>query len=230
MRGGSETAAAKKQTMAEGVYQALKRDIITLKHPPGASVTEQELATLYGSSRVPVREACGRLLQEGLLTAIPYKGYFVNQISVKDIRDSFELRTVLESQALALAVGRFSEDDIRRLSELASTQYTYHDWSSYADFLERNLDFHVQLASLSGNDRLVGVLFDLLNTMQRFFFLGLDLGDFGAEMRTEHQELVALLERGNTEAATACLKGQIVASRDRILRALIEGDLEVPLE
>jgi DNA-binding GntR family transcriptional regulator len=230
MRGGIETAGVKKKTMAEGVYQALKRDIITLKHPPGASVTEQELANLYGSSRVPVREACGRLLQEGLLTAIPYKGYFVNQISVKDIRDCFELRGVLESQAMALAEGRYGDDDIRRLEELAATEYTFHDWSSYADFLERNLDFHVQVAALSGNDRLVGTLFELLGTMQRFFFLGLDHGDFGAEMRHEHQKLVSLLKNSDIAGATACLKEQILASRDRILRALIEGKIEMPLE
>jgi DNA-binding GntR family transcriptional regulator len=216
--------------MAEDVYQNLKRDIIMLKHAPGASLTEQDLANLYGSSRVPVREACGRLLQEGLLTAIPYKGYFVNHISTKEIRDCFELRTVLETQAMELASGRISEEDLRRLEELAATEYTYHDWASYAGFLERNLDFHVQVAALSGNDRLVGVLYDLLSTMQRFFFLGLDLGDYGAEMREEHQQLVAMLRTGDTAGVIECTKRQIRTSRDRIFRALFEGSIELPLE
>jgi DNA-binding GntR family transcriptional regulator len=226
---GADTGT-KRRTMAEEVYQNLKRDIIMLKHPPGASLTEQELATLYGSSRVPVREACGRLSQEGLLTAIPYKGYFVNQISAKEIRDCFELRTVLETKAMELAEGRISDDDLRRLSELAATEYTYHDWSSYADFLERNLDFHIQVAALSGNDRLVGVLFDLLSTMQRFFFLGLDLGDYGPEMRNEHQQLVSLLRTGDTAGVIDCMTSQIRRSRDRILQALIEGNMTVPFE
>jgi DNA-binding GntR family transcriptional regulator len=229
MRNGTQTVT-KRRTMAEDVYQSLKRDIIMLKHAPGASLTEIELAGLYGSSRVPVREACGRLLQEGLLTAIPYKGYFVNQISTKEIRDCFELRTVLETQAMELAEGRTSDDDLRRLEELAAIEYTYHDWASYADFLEQNLDFHVQVAALSGNDRLVGVLFDLLSTMQRFFFLGLDLGDYGAEMRDEHQQLVSMLRRGDTAGVVDCTKRQIQTSRDRIIRALIEGNIDLPLE
>jgi DNA-binding GntR family transcriptional regulator len=216
--------------MAEDVYQSLKRDIIMLKHAPGASLTEQELANLYGSSRVPVREACGRLLQEGLLTVIPYKGYFVNQISTKEIRDCFELRTVLETQAMELAKGRIADEDLRRLEELAETEYTCHDWASYVDFLERNLDFHIQVAALSGNDRLVGVLFDLLSTMQRFFFLGLDLGDYGAEMKDEHQELVSLLRKGDTTQVIDCTRRQIQRSRDRILHALIEGNIDLPLE
>lgn len=216
--------------MAEDVYRRLRHDLITLAHRPGAAVTEQELARLYGSSRVPVREACRRLQQEGLLTAVPYKGYFVNHISLKEIRDCFELRLVLEEHAVSLAAERASADDLRRLAELAATEYTSDDWTSYADFLERNLDFHIQLAAVSGNEQLVGALHDLLWSMQRFFFLGLDLGDFGGEMRREHEELVEALRRRDATAAAASLRTQISESRDRIVRALVEGRIDIPLE
>jgi DNA-binding GntR family transcriptional regulator len=225
----SAAAPAERTTIAEQVYQALKRDLITLRHEPGAPLTEQGLATRYGSSRVPVREACRRLQQEGLLTAVPYKGYFVNRISLQDIRDSFELRLVLETHALARAAERASAADLRRLAELAATEYTFHDWESYAEFLERNEDFHVQLAALSGNHRLVSALRDLIGAMRRFFLIGLDLGDFAAEMRGEHEELVALLERGDMEGARGCLEGQLVASRERILRALADR-IDLPLQ
>ena len=219
-----------RRTMAEEVYRALKRDIITLEHRPGASLTEKDLAELYGSSRVPVREACRRLQQEGLVTTVPYKGYFVNQISLKDIGDCFDLRLALEAHALEHAAERASGADLERLETLAGTQYTFHDWASYADFLERNEDFHVQLAALSGNQRLVSALRDLIGTMQRFFFLGLNLGDFASEMRGEHEELVALLQRGDADRAVVCLRQQIQASRDRILRALIDDRFDLPLE
>jgi len=220
---------AQRQTVAEIVYLALKRDIITLRHRPGASLAEQELADLYGSSRVPVREACRRLQQEGLVTGIPYKGYSVNQISLRDIRDCFDLRLALELHALEGASRRASKEDLDRLAALAATEYTFHDWTSYADFLERNEDFHLQLALLSGNQRLVTALTDLIGTMQRFFLLGLDLGDFAAEMRGEHEELVALLQRGDGPGAAASLKLQITASRERILKALIHDGHDIPL-
>jgi len=216
--------------VAEGVYRALKRDIITLRHRPGASLTELELAGIYGSSRVPVREACGRLQQEGFLTGRPYKGYSVHQISLKEIGDCFNLRLVLESYALEMTARRATADELRKLDALAANEYTYHDWESYADFLDRNFDFHIQLATLSRNDRLVAVLRDLLGGMQRFFFLGLDLGDFAAEMRSEHEELVELLRSDNPDDAAVCLRGQIQNSRDRILRALIDDRIDIPLE
>ena len=223
-------SSAPRLTVAEEVYRALKRDIITLEHSPGASLTENNLASTYGSSRVPVREACRRLQQEGLLTAIPYKGYFVNKISVKDITDSFGVRMVLECHAVTVASLKVTTDQIAHLHELADTEYTYDDWSSYIDFLERNLDFHIQVASLCGNERLVGMLHDLLGAMQRFFFLGLDLGDFASEMRDEHEHLVTLLETGNGEAAGSCVREQIESSRERILRALVRERLNLPLE
>jgi DNA-binding GntR family transcriptional regulator len=230
MRADTVSAPPERRTIAEQVYLALKRDVITLRHPPGAALTEQGLATRYGSSRVPVREACRRLQQEGLLTAVPYKGYFVNRVSLQDINDSFELRLVLECHALARAAERSSEDELRRLGELAATEYTFHDWESYAEFLERNEDFHVQLAALSGNQRLVAALRDLIGAMRRFFLLGLDLGDFASEMRNEHEELVALLQRGDVDGAAGCLRRQIAASRERILRALVGDRIHLPLE
>ena len=221
---------AQRQTVAEIVYQALRRDIITLRHRPGAALAEQELADLYGSSRVPVREACRRLQQEGLVRGIPYKGYSVNPISLKDIQDCFDLRLALELHALEGASQRASQEDLERLAALAATEYTFHDWTSYADFLERNEDFHLQLALLSGNRRLVTALNDLIGTMQRFFLLGLDLGDFASEMRGEHEELVALLQRADGSGAAACLRHQIEASRERIVRALIHDGHDIPLE
>jgi DNA-binding GntR family transcriptional regulator len=230
MTNGGTVAAGERQTVAEAVYRALKRDITTLRHRPGAALTEQELAALYGSSRVPVREACRRLQQEALLTGRPYKGYTVAHISLKEISDCFDLREALESHALALAARHAGDDDLRRLQQLAGTEYTFHDWQSYADFLDRNFDFHIQLAALSRNQRLVSVLRDLLSTMQRFFFLGLDLGDFAAEMRAEHEELLELMLGAQTDAAVSCLRRQIRSSRDRILRALIDNPIDMPLE
>jgi DNA-binding GntR family transcriptional regulator len=224
------TRTITRRTAAEEVYRALKRDIITLRHKPGESLTEQQLSTLYGTSRVPVREACRRLDQEGLLEGRPYRGYSVNQISLKEIGDSFDLRLGIETLALELAARRATNDDLERLRRLAATEYTYHDWDSYVEFLDRNLDFHIQLASLSRNGRLVSVLKDLLGSMQRYFYLGLDLGDFASEMRAEHEELVALLSSENPDRAVQCLRRQITSSRDRILRALIEDRVDLPIE
>ena len=229
MAATSTPPARERTTASDTVYGALKRDIITLRLAPGAALTEQQLARSHRTSRVPVREACRRLQQEGLLTAIPYKGYFVSQISLKEIEDCFDLRASLEAFAVERAVERASAADLAGLAELARTEYTYDDRASYAEFLERNLEFHLRLAQLTGNGRLVHTLHDLVESMQRFFFLGLDLGDYGGEMRSEHEELVELMAARSAERAVGCMRDQIAASRERVLRAVLQGRVELPI-
>ena len=85
---------------------------------------------------------------------------------------------LLETHAIACAVEVASEDDLVGLEALAGHEYTYDDWDSYGAFLEGNREFHLALAPQCGNERLVRVLRDLLEGMQRFFFLGLVLGQF----------------------------------------------------
>ena len=121
--------------MSEDVYRALKRDVLTLVHRPGEPLRELELAERYGSSRVPVREALGRLHQEGLADSVPYKGFFASPISVKDISDTFELRVLLEVHSVRLAARRADDESLEALARLGHVEYTYDDFQSYTEFL-----------------------------------------------------------------------------------------------
>ncbi|MCU0724965.1 MAG: GntR family transcriptional regulator [Planctomycetes bacterium] len=223
------SAAPDRRTAAESVYRALKRDILTLAHRPGARLGEVELAARHGTSRVPVREACRRLQQEGLVTSEPWRGYFAARLTVREIRESFDLRLVLESHAVTLAAARAREEDLARLEDLASAEYVHRDFESYAAFLDRNLEYHLAVAEIGGNALLSRILRDLVEGMQRYFFLGLDLGDFGREMREEHERLNLALRRRSRTGAVKCIREQIESSRRRILDRLLAGGADLPL-
>lgn len=217
------------QTVSEDVYRSLKSDILTCRHKPGAVLKEKDLASLYGTSRVPVREACGRLQQEGLLEVVPYKGYFVSQVSLKDIAEYFDLRGLLETYSVEQALVRATDEQLVELENLAAYEYTYDDWPSYLKFLEHNCEYHVAIAKLSGNLKLAKILGDILERMQRFFFLGLDLGDFGPEMREEHQILTHAIRAGSKANAVDYVRKQIERSRERILKALVTQRSDVTI-
>lgn len=219
-----------KRTISEEVYDALKRDVLTLAIAPGAPIREQEVAERYGSSRVPVREALSRLHQEGFLDSVPYRGYTARQISLREIADSFDLRLVLETHAAELAAEKASAEELDELDRLGAIEYRPKDVDSYTEFLDLNLEYHVAIAEVAGNTKLKRALRELLESMQRFFFLGLDLGDYGGEMRGEHEELNTLLRARDAQGAAECVRYQIQTSKRRILDALLEGHIELPLE
>ncbi len=216
-------------TAAEGVYRALKRDVLTLAMAPGARLTEADLARRWGVSRVPVREACQRLRQEGLIEVSPSRGFAVARLTVKEIADAFDLRVVLESHAAARAAERASEADLARLRRLAATEYRAGDRRSYERFLTRNLEYHCALVETSGNARLARVHRELVEGMHRYFFLGLTLGDFGREMREEHERLNAALRARSARDAVKCVRQQIENSRRRILAGLLSGRPDLPV-
>jgi DNA-binding GntR family transcriptional regulator len=118
---------------------------------------------------------------------------------------------------------------VARLEGLAAAEYRPKDPESYEEFLRRNREFHVTLAEISGNARLIRVLSELIDSMQRFFFLGLDLGDFAAEMREEHEELMQHIRGGDEDGAVETTKRQIERSRERILKALFTDRADLPV-
>ncbi len=107
---------------AQRAYNTLRAGIIEGVHPPGARVTEQQVATSAGVSRTPVREALRRLEAEGLLRFVPHQGAFVTSWSDQDAEDIFELRAMLEGYGARLAAAKATNEDARQLRSLAEAQ------------------------------------------------------------------------------------------------------------
>src|SRR4051794_27041342 len=88
------------------VYTIIREAIVSLRLLPGQALSENELATQYGVSRTPVREALIRLAGDGLVEVVPQLGTFVSRISELDVREAQFIREVLECTSLPEAVQR----------------------------------------------------------------------------------------------------------------------------
>ena len=92
------------------VFQTLRRAIINGDFEPGERLMEIGLAKKLGVSRTPVREAIRMLELEGLVVMVPRRGAEVDRISIKDLKDSLEVRMAIEELAVSLACERITED------------------------------------------------------------------------------------------------------------------------
>jgi DNA-binding GntR family transcriptional regulator len=212
-------------TRSQAAFREVKRRIMQLELAPGAHFTEGELATELGLSKTPLREALACLQNDGLVDAVARSGYRVTPITLKDARDLFALRTVLEGEAAALAAARRSNvEALRGLDQLCHTGYDANDRASISSFLGTNAEFHVTLARAGGNDRLADMLEYVIEQLERFFQLALTLNVRADEMVHEHCDLLAAVTAGNAEQARAAAVAQARTAQQMVFEALLDSE------
>jgi DNA-binding GntR family transcriptional regulator len=104
--------AAEKHTAQDLVLTSMRQAILTAALPPGMRLRQERLADLFGTSRIPVREALRALEYEGLVTSLPYRGFTVTELDADDVEEVYELRVLLETHAVRLAVPLITDDDL----------------------------------------------------------------------------------------------------------------------
>lgn len=219
----SKSPAVAKQpnpsTLAERVYQQLKRDIIHGVYQSGEAINEKVMATKYQASRTPVRESVMRLQQENLLRLVPNKGYFVSYLAIHELNEMYEYRSELEGLCAELAARRWTDGSlIEQLVALAQTQYRTDDRAGYENFIEADTKFHVGIAQLTRNRLLVRAVADLRCQMERIMYAAIDIGYYGELPSREHTEILAAIRRHDAQGARRLMYDHIVGSKDKVLQ------------
>jgi DNA-binding GntR family transcriptional regulator len=117
-KGLSEKPRKSVPSARERTYEHLKSVILSGRFHPGERLAEEHLAEELGVSRTPVREALHKLEQEGLIEPLESRGFCIPQDSPEEVRDLFDLRTVLEGYTLRLICQRVTDEQIKMLDEL----------------------------------------------------------------------------------------------------------------
>jgi DNA-binding GntR family transcriptional regulator len=207
-------------SLTEQAVTALRREILTARMRPGETLSEAAVSRQLELGKAPVRAALARLAEEGLVLAVPRRGWIVSLVTVRDIHEVFNLRILLEPEAARLAAGRVDAALLRRLDSMCACGYQPGDEDSTFTFLDANKAFHVALAELSGNGRLSRQIDRLLDESTRMLALGLHRRDRNGEMAHEHHALIEALALGQADEAAAIMREQVSASRAMVLAAL----------
>jgi len=205
-------------SLAQQLYSALKRDIVTCALKPGLSFTENWACRKYGASRTSVRDACAKLAKEDLLHWVPKKGYSVSEITIRDLNELFQLRGILEAAAAELACNAADEERLTRAEELARHSYEKSDRAKFLGFLEANHEFHLLVAQMSGNTRLLEQLDQVLVHFARFSYLTMAADSYGPDVVREHTEIVAAIRSHDVVAARRLTIEHMVRSKERAVR------------
>ncbi len=149
------------KSTARETYGRIKERIIAGTFAAGSRLTEEQLASEFGTSRTPVREAMRMLVADGFLDFKPNNGTFVRDWSRAEMKELFDLRLFLESEIASLAAVRITADEIALLStiqdELESQGVLLTD-ENLTRISVLNREFHRVIGLASRNMRLVGML------------------------------------------------------------------------
>ena len=95
-----------KITLAESVYERIRRDIITNQLKPGEKINIRELSTRYEASETPIRLALNRLASENIIEHFPRQGMRVKSLNINLCEETFDLRLMLESYYIQTMVAQ----------------------------------------------------------------------------------------------------------------------------
>jgi DNA-binding GntR family transcriptional regulator len=208
---------------------ALRRLILAGEVRPGRPLREVALAAELGVSRNTLREILLVLASEGLVQHVPHHGARVVQLGVRDARDIYLVRQLIESAAIERAASRpleaseYLSTAVERLEDAA----TAHDLDQ---LVEADLGFHRSLADVLESDRLAA-LFRTIETQLRLAFSIVAFADREYEqpepLVQEHRRLHKLITGGDVDRANNALLEHLAKYETRLIAVLREQESAV---
>ena len=134
------------------VAQMLYDEIVSLRFAPGSKLNVNSIASKLGISRTPVAEAIQSLYERGFVTTKPdANGYYVIDLSMRDMIDLYDLRSSLECEAAALCAMHASEEAICELERLANEFKEHVLTGDTAGMIATDFPFHSLIIESCGN-------------------------------------------------------------------------------
>ena len=212
-------------TNASRAYQHLRDQLVAGKFAPGTRLLYGPIGREIGVSATPVREAAGRLANEGLVDLVPNLGAIVRTLGKKDLTEIYEVRELLEPYAAGLTASRANDDQIEQIAfelsrmrkiadELSGSQQKFADDDMMAQFDNADYLFHVKINEATGNSALIRTA-SQSHVLTHVFGIRPHRHDSDTMQETcdDHERIINAIRERNPEAAKQ-------AAADHIRRGL----------
>ncbi len=205
----------------ENLYAQLKSMAIDFRIRPGERINEGALSRELSTSRTPLREALNRLVAEQLIEFRPGKGFFCRELKPDAIFDLYELRKILETEAVRLACKRGSDGEIQNVSRELHEFGLDSAGKTIREVTELDEHFHMSIARLSGNSELVRHLQQINERIR--FIRWIDMGSRVTKTKSEHKNIIAAIQERDSSEAVTQIRTHINMRMDQVVSAVREG-------
>ena len=210
------------KSIRDQIYEAIQQSIVNNSYKPGEELQIDRLAEEFGVSTTPIREALIRLESSGLVQLIPNKGARVTAFQEEDIRDTWEVRKLLEPYAAGLTA---EQDITREIQELNEAFDMLERGSQDGDlYIQSDIHLHELLYSHLSNELLKETLHNILQRSMRMRYYAEDVSKMHdqvvREVITEHKQILQALTAGDREKTVEAVRRHIENGERRALRAI----------
>jgi DNA-binding GntR family transcriptional regulator len=209
------------KTLREKIVELLREAIIQQKIKPGERVTELEIASRFGLSRTPIREAFRQLESEGFLTIVPRKGAMVAELNAKDIRDFYEIKAVLEGYAAKVAASKITDAEIAELEKINRQIRECALRQDVAGMTEAHNRFHLRILEICGNQKIINVVSGLVKQFLRFRFF-VSASSQQERLLEDHRNIIDALKARDGRLAERYMQENANLGRDVLLREFMD--------
>lgn len=215
--------------LAHHIADAVRADVLEGRLRPGEWIRQERIAREQGASQMPVREALKRLVAEGILEHVPYRGVRVVEFSVADVEDLYACRVFIEGMSARYAAQSITDAEIRELTALHHRMIACRVPEELQEYRELNRRFHSLIFTASRRSYLTRTLGQLWSAFPTMLWSniphaatasapGRDEAD-----EAEHEAIVRALAARDPEAAEAAVRRHIAAAGDALLAVMREG-------
>ncbi|MBM3908289.1 MAG: GntR family transcriptional regulator [Gemmatimonadetes bacterium] len=214
------------RSLREQVYDHLRAKMASGALQPGAFLDLNALAEQLGVSRTPLREALLNLESQGFVTVLPRRGFVINELTLEDIRSFYEIIGALEASALRTIGYTLGPEDFARMRALDLEMRDAVASRDFDRYYAANLAFHDTYLNRCDNTRLVALVRLLKQRLYDWPRRERMMQAWEAHSVVEHEEFLALLERGLIDAAADHLQHVhwSFTVQERYVRAYYFGD------
>ncbi|MFJ2540509.1 GntR family transcriptional regulator [Pseudomonas sp. NPDC087614] len=199
------------------IEETLRAAILDGRLPCGTALRQQDLADLFGVSRMPVREALRQLEAQALLSVTTHKGAVVAPLIQGDAAQTYELRILLESEAMRQSIPLLTDADHAQAARYIEALEAQHD---YTEIGQLNRLFHMALYCKAPNQRLLRLVEDGLNEEERFLRFNLDAMGLGKLSQDDHRAMLQAVIERDVERSIALLEQHLNRGVDVITEYL----------
>jgi len=198
-------------TAEEEAYRHIQQALRFGRYRAGERLIPEDIANEIGMSRMPVREALRRLATEGLVLIRPNRGCIVAGLTLDEIYETFEMRSVLEGLAVRLAMPRIDADVIEEL-EVLLDRMERAGARGGSDWVVRHQEFHSYMCDLSSRPKLIRQIAALHVVIEPYLRIWFDYVQKPHSAREEHQAVIDALRSGDAVRAEAVMQEHVLGT------------------